>query len=93
MLALAGTARDALLADPRAWETGGRAERVGYLTALRGQDPVVARELLAAGWSRENAEERAQLLAALRHGLSLADEEFLEDALDDRAAGGPRGRP
>ena len=47
----------------------------------------MARELLAAGWSRETAEERAQLLAALSHGLSRADEEFLEAALDDRAAG------
>ncbi|MCW2934004.1 MAG: hypothetical protein JWM19_4966 [Actinomycetia bacterium] len=83
----AGAASDALLADPRTWETGGRAERLAYLTALRGHDLVVARELLAAGWSRENAEERAQLLAALGHGLSLADEEFLEAALDDRAAG------
>ena len=83
---LAGAAGDALLADPRIWETGGRAERVGYLTALRGHDPLVARELLTVGWSRENAEERAQLLAALSHGLSLADEELLEAALDDRAA-------
>ncbi|HEX3963807.1 MAG TPA: DUF5691 domain-containing protein [Trebonia sp.] len=83
----ADAASDALLADPRTWETGGQAERLAYLTALRGYDPVVARELLAAGWSRESAEERAQLLAALSHGLSLADEEFLEAALDDRAAG------
>jgi Family of unknown function (DUF5691) len=80
-------ASEALLADPRAWETGGRAERLAYLTALRGYDPVAARELLAAGWSRENAEERAQLLAALSRRLSLADEEFLEATLDDRAAG------
>jgi hypothetical protein len=84
---LARAARDGLLADPRTWETGSQAERAAYLAALRGQDPVVARELLAAGWSRENAEERAQLLATLAHRLSLTDEEFLEAALDDRAAG------
>jgi hypothetical protein len=83
----AGAGADAVLADPRAWETGGRAERVAYLTALRGHDRAVARELLAAGWSRESAEERAQLLATLSRGLSLADEAFLEAALDDRAAG------
>ena len=83
----ASAAGDGPRADPRAWETGGRAERVAYLTALRGRDPEAARELLAAGWSRENAEERAQLLAALSDRLSPADEEFLEAALDDRAAG------
>ena len=83
----ADAARDRLRADPRAWETGSRAERAAYLAGLRGQDPLVARELLAAGWSRENAEERAHLLAALSHRLSPADEEFLESALDDRAAG------
>ena len=73
-------------ADPRAWETGSRAERVAYLTGLRTRNPVVGRELLAAGWSRENAEERGQLLATLTRGLSLEDEDFLEAALDDRAA-------
>jgi len=73
--------------DPRAWETGSRAERTAYLTALRDRDPLAGRELLAVGWSRETAEERAQLLAALSSGLSLADEDFLEAALDDRAAG------
>jgi len=83
----AGTAGQGMPAGPRAWETGSRAERVAYLTGLRGRNPAVGRELLAAGWSRENAEERAQLLATLTRGLSLEDEEFLEAALDDRATG------
>src|SRR5204863_369581 len=43
-------------------------------------------ELLADGWSRETAEERGQLLAVLSHGLSAADEAFLEGVLDDRAS-------
>jgi hypothetical protein len=73
--------------DPRAWETGTRAERVSYLQALRDSDPLVAREVLASGWARESAEERAQLLAVLARGLSGDDEQFLESALDDRAAG------
>jgi hypothetical protein len=72
--------------DPRLWETGTRAERVAYLLALRGSDPAAARELLGAGWSREGAEERGQLLGALSRGLSAADEELLEAALDDRGA-------
>jgi hypothetical protein len=77
---------DSRAVDPRTWETGTRAERIGYLSALRDRDPRVARELLAGGWTRETAEERAQLLAVLSHGLSLDDQDFLEAALDDRAA-------
>jgi hypothetical protein len=73
-------------ADPRTWETGTRAERVAYLAALRDQDPLVARELLAAGWAREGADDRAQLLAVLSRSLSPADEKFLETMLGDRAA-------
>jgi hypothetical protein len=83
----AGPTPDDAADDARAWETGSRAERVAYLTALREHEPLAARELLAAGWSRETAEERARLLAVLSGGLSQADEEFLEAALDDRAAG------
>jgi hypothetical protein len=78
----AGTAVD----DPRLWETGTRAERVAYLLALRGGDPAAARELLGAGWAREDAEERGQLLGVLSRGLSAGDEELLEAALDDRGA-------
>jgi hypothetical protein len=70
--------------DPAAWETGGRAERRGYLAGLRERDPAAARELLAAGWSRETGDDRADLLAVLARALSPADEEFLEAALDDR---------
>jgi hypothetical protein len=84
---IADTAADGTRpADPRAWETGTRAERIGYLSALRDRDPHAARELLASGWARETAEERAQLLAVLSGGLSPEDEDFLEAALDDRAA-------
>jgi len=70
--------------DPGVWETGSRAERRAYLAMQRERDPGAARELLAAGWSRETGEDRADLLAVLAHRLSAADEEFLEAALDDR---------
>ena len=66
-----------------AWRAGGRGERIGYLTGLRRRDPAAGRDLLAAGWQTETGEDRAQLLAVLVTGLSLADEEFLEHALDD----------
>jgi hypothetical protein len=65
------------------WRAGGRGERIGYLTGLRRRDPAAGRDLLAAGWPTETGEDRARLLAVLVTGLSLADEEFLEHALDD----------
>jgi uncharacterized protein DUF5691 len=70
---------------PAGWRVGRPAERLAYLAGLRERDPAAARELLAAGWSQESRAERAELLAALGHGLSADDEEFLESALDDRA--------
>jgi hypothetical protein len=78
----AGPAAD----GPAVWETGRRPERRGYLTALRARDPAAARDLLAAGWSAETADDRADLLGVLARGLSAADEEFLERVLDDRKA-------
>lgn len=72
--------------DPAVWETGGRAERLVWLAALRDRDPGAARELLASGWAREAGDDREELLPVLRSGLSVADEAFLEAALDDRRA-------
>jgi hypothetical protein len=71
---------------PEVWRVGGPGERLAFLTGLRERDPGAARELLAAGWPRESGSERARLLGALGHGLAAGDEEFLEHALDDRAA-------
>ncbi|GAA2727138.1 DUF5691 domain-containing protein [Actinocorallia aurantiaca] len=66
------------------WEGGTRAQRVAYLTALRLNDPAAAREKLLERWSGEAAPDRAAFLATFEHGLSEADEEFLERSLDDR---------
>jgi hypothetical protein len=70
--------------DPAVWETGRRSERRPWLAALRQRDPDKARELLAAGWSRETASDREELLQVLAIRLAAADEPFLEAALDDR---------
>jgi len=70
--------------QPATWETGSRAERRAYLAALRERDPAAARDLLAAGWQQETGDDRERLLAVLASGLDDADEEFLEQALDDR---------
>jgi Family of unknown function (DUF5691) len=72
--------------DPAVWDTGRPGERRSYLAALRARDPAAARDLLAAGWSRETGDDRAHLLGVLAQGLSAADEEFLETVLDDRKA-------
>lgn len=67
------------------WETGTRGQRVAHLGRLRESDPAAAREALAGTWAKEPAADRAAFLGTFATGLSLADEEFLEDALDDRA--------
>ncbi len=66
------------------WETGSRAQRLGYLRRLRRADPAAARELLLRDWATLTPDERADLVATLDDGLSLADEALLERALDDR---------
>jgi Family of unknown function (DUF5691) len=70
-----------------AWRAGDRDERRALLAEFRRRDPAAGRELLRAGWAGETGFDRAALLSLLRHGLSAADEDFLEAALDDRAGG------
>ena len=72
--------------DPARWEDGDAQERADYLARLRRTDPDAARALLADGaWLRARAPEREQILNALAIGLGPADEQILEERLDDRA--------
>ncbi|MGW4637567.1 DUF5691 domain-containing protein [Sphaerisporangium sp. NPDC004334] len=66
------------------WEFGTRGDRLSYLRSLRTADPVGARALLLRSWDEESPEDRAAFVHALAEGLSMADEPFLEAALDDR---------
>ncbi|MFC6087539.1 DUF5691 domain-containing protein [Sphaerisporangium aureirubrum] len=66
------------------WEYGTRGDRLAYLRNLRLADPARARELLREGWDKESPDDRAAFVNALAEGLSMDDEPFLEDALDDR---------
>ena len=66
------------------WETAGKGKRLALLKSLRQRDPDRARELLASTWTQEPPEDRAAFIPVLRTGLTLADEPFLEEALDDR---------
>jgi hypothetical protein len=70
--------------SPDVWRTGLLPQRRAYLAHLRHADPDTARDLLAAGWAQETGADRGQLISVLADGLSRADEEFLEAALDDR---------
>ena len=66
------------------WEAGTLAQRVLALRQLRARDPAAALQCLQVSWSQESPEDRALLLPCLSVSLSLADEAFLEAALDDR---------
>ena len=68
------------------WRSGIPDERLAFLSGLRDRDPAAARDLLAAAWAQEHGRDRARFIGVLSRQLSLADEEFLETALGDRAA-------
>ncbi len=73
--------------DPKEqFELGGLEERKQALRSLRRQDAASARLLLETVWTQENAKTRAELIACLAEGLSLKDEAFLENALQDKSA-------
>ncbi len=79
--AVSGDSPDALATI---WETGTGMPRMEALQRLRQLDAERARTLLEASWAQEDATNRAFFLAMFAHGLSPADEPFLERALDDR---------
>lgn len=70
--------------DGTVWDTGTPERRLAALRAWRARDPQAARAALEAAWPSEAPEQRAALLPALGVHLGLADESFLEAALDDR---------
>jgi hypothetical protein len=67
------------------WETGSIAARSLFLQHLRTRNPDRARELLSSCWSQEAASDRVRFLESFYTGLSMADEPFLEDVLNDRS--------
>ncbi|MGF1524646.1 MAG: DUF5691 domain-containing protein [Leptolyngbyaceae cyanobacterium] len=66
------------------WSHGTRSDRALFLQRWREVDPAAAREALIAVWSSERVKEREALLEVMATRLSLADEPFLEKALNDR---------
>lgn len=76
---------EAVSDDPELWTHGNALQRRAWFRRLRASDPAAALEALREVWPTETAGTRLELLGALRAGVSRADEEFLEHALDDRA--------
>ena len=93
-LLTAGAADQQAVADGAAevpsaadWALIPTAERVALLGRVRLTDPAAGRALLESTWASESGRDRPVLLATLADGLGPQDEELLERALDDRAAG------
>lgn len=66
------------------WQHGDSIDRSRALRVMRQRDPAQARQKLEADWANEAPENRALLLPCLAVGLSLDDEPFLEQMLDDK---------
>jgi hypothetical protein len=69
---------------PAVWQTGTKEERVALLHRLRRFDPAQARTLVESTWKQDAPAERAEFVATFATGLSMEDEPFLENALDDK---------
>ncbi|MBI3831759.1 MAG: hypothetical protein HY291_19715 [Planctomycetes bacterium] len=67
-----------------AWQTAGTAQRLGFVFGLREKNPALARAAVQSTWKEDSAEERASALELFETGLSMNDEPFLEECLDDR---------
>ncbi len=66
------------------WQEGTVEQRTQVLRQLRATDPSRALEWLKAVWKKEKVDVRTAFLLTLTTGLSLADQPFLESALNDR---------
>ncbi|MBB4683058.1 DUF5691 domain-containing protein [Amycolatopsis jiangsuensis] len=70
-----------------AWQFGTAAQRQAWLARTLRTEPDRAREALAGTWHTEPADLRATFLTMLGEHLAERDEQFLETARADRAAG------
>jgi hypothetical protein len=67
------------------WQTGKIADRVALLTTIRRHNPDQALALVQSTWNTDGADERRRFVEVLNEGRSMADEPFLESALDDKS--------
>ena len=59
-------------------------QRRAYLCDLRETDPAAALRLVQSVWTQSDAKSRKTYIRTFHTGVSMADEPFLESALDDR---------
>jgi hypothetical protein len=67
------------------WQSGKGAERLAILTTVRRRDPARALALVESTWQSDGANDRQRFVDVLAGHSSMADEPFLEAALDDRS--------
>ncbi len=69
------------------WNEGSLAARKNYFSALRMNNPDAARELLSKTINTESANARTEFLEIFANKLSLDDESFLVQFINDKSAG------
>ncbi|MCP5099552.1 MAG: hypothetical protein GY943_28695 [Chloroflexi bacterium] len=67
------------------WRTTEPGKRPNLLRQVRAANPHYARQLLETTWRSEADSIRSQFIRLLNTNISMADEPFLETALDDRS--------
>ena len=67
----------------RRWARGSDETRVELIELLREQYPDKARQLVEESWPDETSTMKIALLRTMQAGLSMSDEPFLENVLDD----------
>ena len=65
------------------WQVGFKEARLELLAELRLTQPAFARQLVELTWKQYTPDDRATFVETFRIGLSMEDEPFLEQALDD----------
>jgi len=67
------------------WETGSLEQRKLFLRRLREVNPSEALDLLKSSFAQENAANRVEFIEVLQTGLSIHDEPFLLEVLNDKS--------
>jgi hypothetical protein len=67
------------------WQTEKLYARNLLLQKIRKINPANGLALVSSTWKEDKADERNTFLSTLIHGISMDDEPFLENALDDRS--------
>jgi Family of unknown function (DUF5691) len=67
------------------WKSNVMLARQGIVKQARVHNPTLGLELIESTWKSESPIDRTWIIKVLQTNLSLADEPFLETALDDRS--------